>query len=75
MKLTDTLLLFAGIGSLLLWILEYRRVGFLDSYWILLCCLAFLFGFQYIRQKRRQDNKDVSPTIKQMAEQRKKKKK
>ncbi|GAA4454964.1 hypothetical protein GCM10023189_22190 [Nibrella saemangeumensis] len=75
MKLVDTLLLAAAIGSLILWIMEYMRVGFVESYWLLLVCLAFLFSFQFIRQKRRQENKEVSPTIRQMAENQKKKKK
>lgn len=75
MKIIDTILLSAGIGSLGLWLLEYRRIGFFDSYWLLLVSLALLFGYQYVRQKGRQANKEVSPTIRQMAESRKKKKK
>ena len=76
MKLVDTVLISLAIGSFLLWVLEIRRTNsFLDSYPFLMLSLTFLLAFQYIRVKRRQDNKEVSPTIKQMAEQKKKKKK
>lgn len=72
MKLRDTLLICAFIGGLLLWILEVMRVGFSGSYDVLLLSLIFLFAFQYFRQRDRQASKDVSPTIKQMAADRKK---
>lgn len=72
MKLRDTLLLFAFIGALLLWLLEVMRVGFSGSYDLLLFALIFLFAFQYFRQRDRQASKDVSPTIRQMADDRKK---
>lgn len=72
MKLRDTLLLCAFIGGLLLWILEVMRVGFSGSYDVLLLSLVFLFAFQYFRQRDRQATKNVSPTIKQMAADRKK---
>ncbi|CCG99894.1 hypothetical protein FAES_1885 [Fibrella aestuarina BUZ 2] len=72
MKLRDTLLLCAFIGALLLWLLEVLRVGFSSSYDLLLFALIFLFAFQYFRQRDRQASKDVSPTIRQMAEDRKK---
>lgn len=76
MKLIDTVLISLAIGSFLLWVLEIRRTdSFLDSYPFLLSSLTFLLAFQYIRIKRRQENKDVSPTIKQMTEQKKKTKK
>lgn len=72
MKLRDSLLLFAFIGALLIWLLEVMRVGFSGSYDLLLFALIFLFAFQYFRQRDRQANKDVSPTIRQMADDRKK---
>lgn len=68
MKLTDTLLLAAAIGSFLLWILEISRgASFADGYWLLLATLGFLLAFQYVRIKRRQDKGEISPTVKQMA--------
>jgi hypothetical protein len=75
MKLVDTILISLAIGSFLLWILEIRRTNnFVDSYPFLMLSLTFLLGFQYLRVKRRQANNEVSPTIKQMAERKKKKK-
>ncbi|GAB4034356.1 hypothetical protein [Spirosoma jeollabukense] len=75
MKLSETLLLAAAAGFLILWIAEYQRTTFMDSYWLLMLCLAFLLAFQYVRNKRLEREKAVSPTIKQMVENRKKKKK
>ncbi|OIN58213.1 hypothetical protein [Arsenicibacter rosenii] len=76
MKLKDTVLLSLAIGSFLLWVLEIRRTNnFADSYPFLMLALAFLLAFQFVRVKRRQENKEVSPTIKDMAERKKKKKK
>jgi hypothetical protein len=72
MKLRDTLLLFAFIGGLVIWGLEVARVGFSQSYDLLLFAVIFIFAFQYFRQRDRQAAKDVSPTIKQMATDRKK---
>ncbi|SFC39921.1 hypothetical protein [Spirosoma endophyticum] len=75
MKLSETLLLAAAAGFLILWIAEYQRTTFMDSYWLLMLCLAFLLAFQYVRNKRLEREKAISPTIKQMVENRKKKKK
>lgn len=75
MKLFETLLLAAAAGFLILWIAEYQRTTFTDSYWLLMLCLAFLLAFQYVRNKRIEREKAVSPTIKQIVENRKKKKK
>jgi hypothetical protein len=75
MKLPETLLLAAAAGFLILWIAEYQRTTFTDSYWLLMLCLAFLLAFQYVSNKRLEREKAVSPTIKQMVENRKKKKK
>ncbi len=73
-QLTDVLLLSASLGSFVIWILEIQRAGFADSYMFLLACLAFLLAFQFQRIKRRQQEKAVSPTVKQMVEKRKRKK-
>lgn len=75
MKLNETLLLAGAAGALIIWILEYQRTTFLDSYPYLMLCLGLLFTLQYIRNKRLQREKIVSPTIKQMATDQKKKKK
>jgi hypothetical protein len=75
MKLNETLLLAGAAGALIIWILEYQRTSFLDSYIYLMLCLGLLFTFQYIRNKRIEREKIVSPTIKQMATDQKKKKK
>jgi hypothetical protein len=52
MKLSETLLLSAALGSLALWVLEFRRTSFLDSYWLLMAVTFFLFTFLYVRQRR-----------------------
>ena len=75
MKLSETILIALAVGSLLLWILEIRRTSFAESYWILMVCLAFLFSFQFVRNRRLEREKIVSPTIKQMEADRNRKKK
>ncbi|CCH55239.1 hypothetical protein BN8_04483 [Fibrisoma limi BUZ 3] len=75
MKLSETILIALALGSLLLWILEVRRTSFAESYWILMVCLAFLFSFQFVRNRRLEREKIVSPTIKQMEADRNRKKK
>lgn len=75
MKLPETLTLAAAVGFLILWIAEYQRTTFADSYWLLMLCLAFLLLFQFIRNRRIERSKEISPTIKQMAADRQKKKK
>jgi hypothetical protein len=75
MKLPETLTLAAAVGFLILWIAEYQRTTFADSYWLLMLCLSFLLLFQFIRNRRIERNKEISPTIKQMAADRQKKKK
>jgi len=75
MKLNETLLLAGAAGALIIWILEYQRTTFLASYPYLMLCLGLLFTLQYVRNKRLQREKIVSPTIKQMATDQKKKKK
>lgn len=66
MKLSEILLLAAAAGFLTIWIAELQRTSFAESYWLLMLCLAFLLAFQYVRTKRLEREKAVSPTIKQM---------
>jgi hypothetical protein len=75
MKLSETLSLAAAVGFLILWIAEYQRTTFADSYWLLMLCLSFLLLLQFIRNRRIERNKEISPTIKQMAIDRQKKRK
>ncbi|AUD03786.1 hypothetical protein [Spirosoma pollinicola] len=75
MKLSEILLLAVAAGFLVIWIAEYQRTTFGDSYWLLMLFLGFILAFQYVRNKRIEREKAVSPTIKQMVEDRKKKKK
>ncbi len=66
MKLSEILLLAASAGFLTIWVAEFQRTSFAESYWLLMLCLAFLLAFQYVRNKRIEREKIVSPTIKQM---------
>ncbi|CAG5004627.1 hypothetical protein DYBT9275_03409 [Dyadobacter sp. CECT 9275] len=50
-KLVRTLLFAAAIGFLVVWILEYRRAGMLNSYWLLLLSVTSLLLFQFSRLK------------------------
>ncbi|GAB4013375.1 hypothetical protein GCM10028808_32280 [Spirosoma migulaei] len=75
LKLSEILLLSAAAGFLLLWIAEYQRTTFGDSYWLLMLSMTCLFVFQYVKNKRLEREKAISPTIKQMVDDRKKKKK
>ncbi len=75
MKLSEILLLAVAAGFLVIWIAEYQRTTFGDSYWLLMLFLGFILAFQYVRSKRLEREKTISPTIKQMVEDRKKKKK
>ena len=72
MKLPEILLLSAAAGFLTIWIAELQRTTFTESYWLLMLCLAFLLAFQFVRNKRLEREKAVSPTIKQMVNDRKK---
>jgi amino acid permease len=66
MKLSEILLLAAAAGFLTIWIAEFQRTTFTESYWLLMLCLAFLLAFQFVRTRRLEREKAVSPTIKQM---------
>ena len=72
MKLSEILLLAASVGFLTIWIAEFQRTTLTESYWLLMLCLAFLLAFQYVKNGRLQREKAVSPTIKQMINDRKK---
>ena len=72
MKLSEILLLAAAAGFLTIWIAEFQRTSFAESYWLLMLCLSFLLAFQYVKNQRLQREKAVSPTIKQMVNDRKK---
>ncbi len=74
LKLPEILLLAAAGGFLVIWIAEYQRTTFGESYWLLMLCLSSLLGFQYVKNRRLEREKAVSPTIKQMVTDRKKKK-
>lgn len=67
MKLPETLLLSAALGSLALWVLEFQRTSFLDSYWLLMVVTAFLFTFLYVRQRRILQEKATPPPAKPKA--------
>lgn len=75
LKLGEVLLLAGGAGFLILWIAEYQRTSLAESYWLLMLCLGCLLGFQFVKNKRLEREKAVSPTVKQMVDDRKKKKK
>jgi hypothetical protein len=75
LKLGEILLLAGGVGFLVLWIAEYQRTRFAESYWLLMLCLGCLLAFQFVKNKRLERDKAISPTIKQMVDDRKKKKK
>ncbi|WP_018620985.1 hypothetical protein [Spirosoma luteum] len=74
MKLREIILLALAAGFLVIWIAEYQRTTFGDSYWLLMLFLGFLLAFQYVRTKRIEQEKAISPTAKQPVERRKKKK-
>lgn len=75
LKLSEILILAAAAGFLIIWIAEYMRTDFAESYWLLMLCLGCLLAFQFVKNRRLEREKAVSPTIKQMVDSRKKKKK
>jgi hypothetical protein len=50
-KLLRTILLASGIGFFVLWVLEFRRAGLFESYWLLLVALICILSFQFSRLK------------------------
>nr|WP_295935120.1 hypothetical protein [uncultured Dyadobacter sp.] len=50
-KLIRTIFLALAFGFLVLWVLEFRRAGLLESYWLLLLCIVSFLLFQFSRLK------------------------
>ena len=50
-KLLRTILLALAIGFFTMWILEFRRAGMFESYWLLLLSIVCLLTFQFRRLK------------------------
>lgn len=50
-KLIRTIFLALALGFLVLWVLEFRRAGLLESYWLLLLCIVCFLLFQFSRLK------------------------
>ncbi len=50
-KLIRTIFLALAFGFLALWVLEFRRAGLLESYWLLLLCIVCFLLFQFSRLK------------------------
>lgn len=73
MKLREILLLAAAAGFLVIWIAEYQRTTFGDSYWLLMLFLGFLLAFQYVRLKRIGQEKVTAPTTTKPVKNQKKK--
>ncbi|WP_025763843.1 hypothetical protein [Dyadobacter tibetensis] len=61
-KLIRTILLAAGIGFFILWIMEYRRAGMFASYWLLLLSIVAFLSFQYNRLKHSGEQKSETNT-------------
>lgn len=50
-KLIKTILLALAAGFFFVWILEFRRAGMAESYWLLLLSIVCLLNFQFRRLK------------------------
>ena len=50
-KLLKTILLALSVGFFVMWILEFRRAGMFESYWLLLLSILCLLYFQFKRVK------------------------
>lgn len=50
-KLIRTIFLALAFGFLVLWVLEFRRAGLFESYWLLLLCIICFLLFQFSRLK------------------------
>ncbi|GGN01369.1 hypothetical protein GCM10010967_39720 [Dyadobacter beijingensis] len=50
-KLIRTIFLALAFGFLALWVLEFRRAGLFESYWLLLLCVICFLLFQFSRLK------------------------
>lgn len=62
-KLTRTILLASAIGFFVLWVLEFRRAGLFESYWLLLVDLICLLSFQFIRLKASMQQGNASEIV------------
>jgi hypothetical protein len=62
-KLSRTILLALALGFLVVWILEFRRAGLFESYWLLLLSIVCLLVFQFSRLKAAATNKPNQPEI------------
>jgi hypothetical protein len=61
-KLTRTILLALTLGFFVVWVLEFRRAGLFESYWLLLLSIMCLLFFQFSRLKAATEakNKDAA---------------
>ncbi|REA60732.1 hypothetical protein DSL64_14480 [Dyadobacter luteus] len=50
-KLVKTILLALSLGFFAVWVLEFRRAGMFESYWLLLLSVMCLLVFQFRRLK------------------------
>lgn len=50
--LVESLVGWAALGFFILWVMEFRRTQFQESYWLLMLSTSFLFGFLYLRNRR-----------------------
>ncbi len=50
-KLVKTILLALSFGFFVMWVLEFRRAGMFESYWLLLLAVVCLLTFQFTRLK------------------------
>lgn len=50
-KLLKTILLSLSLGFFVVWVLEFRRAGMFESYWLLLLSILCLLYFQFKRVK------------------------
>ena len=50
-KLTRTILIALALGFFAVWILEFRRAGLFESYWLLLLSVTSFLLFQFSRLK------------------------
>lgn len=50
--LIEAIVGWAALGFLILWILEFRRTQFEQSYWLLMLFIASLLGYILVRYKR-----------------------
>lgn len=69
-KLTRTILIALALGFFVVWILEFRRAGLFESYWLLLLSVTCFLLFQFnrlkaaTRAKERENARPVQEKIK-----------